>query len=64
MKIELSEVQVKSLTQMLVNYFNGKLSIAAEAGAIQEIVNVINPKSVTQAPPEVTETESDGTKEE
>ena len=63
MNIVLTEVQVKTLTQMLVNYFNGRSSIASEAQAIQELVNAIQvPVTETKAPSEVTETKSDGAK--
>ena len=34
--------QIKVLTNILVKYFNGQASIAAEAGTIQELIKTIN----------------------
>ena len=63
MKVELSSEQVKALVQILVNYFNGQRSIAAEAPEIQELLKAIQTpikETQTQAPSEVKETETDG----
>ena len=65
MKVELSNERVKALVQILVNYYNGQKSIAAEAPAIQELIRAVQLTATeTSAPSEVKETETDGTKTE
>lgn len=48
--MNLSEEQKKALTNILVKYFNGQASIAAEAGTIQQLINVINAKEKKEEP--------------
>ena len=63
MKVELSKEQVKDLVQILANYYNGRQSVAVEAPVIQELVKAVQLTATeTQAPSEVTETETDGNK--
>jgi len=62
-KVELSKEQVKDLVQILVKYYNGQQSVAVEAPVIQELVKAVQITATeTQAPSEVTETETDGNK--
>ena len=41
MKIELSDTQVKQLTTILNNYYNGRQSVAAEAPIIGDLAKAI-----------------------
>jgi len=66
MKYELSDNQVKALNQILAKYYNGQLSVAAEASVITNLANVFaNPiKEDKPKDPKVTpvpETKEDGT---
>ena len=61
MKVELSDIQVKNLVQILVNYYNGQKSVAMEAPVIQELIRSVQLTATeTSAPSEVKETETDG----
>lgn len=41
MRVELSDIQIKSLTQILSKYYSGQQSIALEAQTIQELAKAI-----------------------
>ena len=61
MRIELSDKQVQALVQILQKYYNGQVSVAAEAPTLMELAKAIQtPVTETKAPSEVKETKTDG----